>query len=328
METVCDNIDVITKSSLIFSSDGYKYDNYFSSDDDDYVVAVTNDGRNLKLVLDLAWTINDDYSEATVTYTLSGNDYVVTTTDITKNVVYEISCLRQGLTRYTAKITIYKDTYTYTENVYAEKLDHEYGDMEFDWNGTSCTAKIVCKNCGSYISSGCNVLEEFVEATCTEPAKIIYTATKTLEGVTGSDTKIVTYGEANGHTYGEPEWTWNEDYTSATATFSCENCDDQQTVTASNNDITSSKTTEATCEETGKTTYKAKVTFNGVEYTDEQIVATTSALGHNYTLSTITWEDDFSKAKATFICLNDSSHSLTKNMEVNTKTTATCTKDG
>ena len=75
--------------------------------------------------------------------------------------------------------------------------------------------------------------------------------------------------EATGHAYGEPEWTWNEELTAASAKFVCANCGDQQTVEAI---ITGEILTEATFHLAGEKKLTAKVTFNGKDYTDEKLV--------------------------------------------------------
>ena len=70
---------------------------------------------------------------------------------------------------------------------------------------------------------------------------------------------------ADGHAYGEPVWSWTDDF-KATATFTCANNDAHvENVTAT---VTNAVTTEATCEVDGVRTYTAKVTFEGKEYTD------------------------------------------------------------
>lgn len=71
---------------------------------------------------------------------------------------------------------------------------------------------------------------------------------------------------ATGHKYGEPVWSWADDYSSATAVFTCKYEDDTQTVTAS----VSSVTNPATAENDGSIVYTAVVTFAGKEYTDEK----------------------------------------------------------
>ena len=66
------------------------------------------------------------------------------------------------------------------------------------------------------------------------------------------------------HSYGQPTFAWAEDGKSATATFTCGTCQDEQTVKAT---ITSEVKTEATCTEKGTTTYTATVNFGGKDYT-------------------------------------------------------------
>ncbi len=73
---------------------------------------------------------------------------------------------------------------------------------------------------------------------------------------------------ALGHTYGEPEWAWDEDNI-ATATFECEKGDSVRTVEA---EVTY-ETIEATYTADGKTVYTATVEFEGKTYTDTKTVA-------------------------------------------------------
>ena len=67
------------------------------------------------------------------------------------------------------------------------------------------------------------------------------------------------------HAYGEPEWAWTDDYSSATAKFVCEN--DESHVETMTAEITSETTAPA-----GSTVYNATVTFNGNVYTDSKTV--------------------------------------------------------
>ena len=70
---------------------------------------------------------------------------------------------------------------------------------------------------------------------------------------------------ADGHAYGEPVWSWTDDF-KATATFTCaNNAAHVENVTAT---VTNAVTTEATCKADGVRTYTAKVTFEDKEYTD------------------------------------------------------------
>lgn len=84
------------------------------------------------------------------------------------------------------------------------------------------------------------------------------------------------YGRATGHDWGSPEWTWSEDYSSASAKFTCGN--DASHVETVNAAISSS-TTEPDCTNDGETVYTAEAVFNGEKYTDVQNV-TIPAAGH------------------------------------------------
>ena len=80
-----------------------------------------------------------------------------------------------------------------------------------------------------------------------------------------------------GHTWGAPEWDWADDYSSATATFTCGKVGTHiETLTAA---ITS-QTTPSERETDGATVYTATVTFNGQQYTNSQ-TQTLTAAGHN-----------------------------------------------
>ena len=133
-------------------------------------------------------------------------------------------------------------------------------------------------------------------ATCTENGVMTYTCTMC------SDTKTEVI-PATGHAYGEPVWSWNDDFT-ASATFTCTN--DATHVETVNATVTNEVTTEAACETTGVRTYTAKVTFEGEDYTDTK-TETLPATGHAYGAPVWKWNDDFT-ASATFTCANDTSH--------------------
>ncbi|MGX8692263.1 MAG: extracellular solute-binding protein [Clostridia bacterium] len=75
---------------------------------------------------------------------------------------------------------------------------------------------------------------------------------------------------AIGHDWGEPVWSWAEDYSAATATFTCKN-DAQHTVTVDAESITS-ETIAATTTAPGKTVYTATAFLEAVPYTDTKVV--------------------------------------------------------
>ena len=82
-------------------------------------------------------------------------------------------------------------------------------------------------------------------------------------------------------TYGDPEWTWTDDNSGATATFTTNDGDKEftQTVEA---EVTVSKDAD------GNTVYTAKVTFNGKEYTVTKVVKPESPDTGDHS-NTFTW---------------------------------------
>ena len=92
-------------------------------------------------------------------------------------------------------------------------------------------------------------------------------------------TTSVTITVEEHHNYGEPTWSWNNDFT-ASAVFTCTDDDGHtQTVPAT---VTDEVTTEPTCDKEGLRTYTAKVTFEGKEYTDTK-TEPIPAKGHTLT---------------------------------------------
>lgn len=112
------------------------------------------------------------------------------------------------------------------------------------------------------------------DATCTEPGYTGDLVCSVCNEVLEAGTVI----DPLGHSYGEPAWTWTEDGTAATATFTCGN-DESHTVVL-DGDITSEITKEAACGVAGEETFTATVTFAGKTYTDSKVLAT-AALDHD-----------------------------------------------
>lgn len=113
---------------------------------------------------------------------------------------------------------------------------------------------------------------EVVAPTCTEQGYTLHTCTGC------GDSYKDTYVSALGHSYGEPSWAWSEDYTNATATFTCTNDSEHvDTLTAT---VTDKVTTPVTCTTDGEKDYTATVTFNNQTYTDVKTV-TVKKTGHS-----------------------------------------------
>ncbi len=158
---------------------------------------------------------------------------------VTAAVTTPATCTEPGVTTYTATAEFDGKTYTAsTTRVDVPALGHTAGPV---------------------------VVENEVAPTCTEDGsydEVVYCSVCGAE----LERKTVTT-PATGHSYGEPVWTWNEELTEATAVFTCTACGDEQTLTA---EITEEITTEAAPHVEGEKKLTAKVTFEGVEYTDEK----------------------------------------------------------
>ena len=113
---------------------------------------------------------------------------------------------------------------------------------------------------------------EVVAPTCTEQGYTLHTC----KGC--GDSYKDTYVSALGHSYGEPSWAWSEDYTNATATFTCTN--DSEHVNTLTATVTDKVTTPVTCTTDGEKDYTATVTFNNQTYTDVKTV-TVEKTGHS-----------------------------------------------
>ena len=144
-------------------------------------------------------------------------------------------------------------------------------------------------------------------ATCTEAGSttVVCGLHPVMAEGTEADTETVTI-PATGHSWSLTGWQWNADYTSATATFTCENDSSHSTSISAQ---PTSVTTDATCTETGQTVYTAEVSLEGHLYTDEKSVQI-PALGHDYDdpAPVWNWADDYSSATVTLTCQNNPAH--------------------
>ena len=274
------------------------------------------------------FTWSDDYSIAEATFTCENDKTHVETADakVTSETVAAI-CEAPGKIIYTATVEFEGKTYTDSKETEIKAIGHKYVTPVFTWSDDYSTAKatFTCENDNAHVLvKECVVASKSVEATCTKAGKIVYTATVEFEGKTYTDSKKVEI-PAIGHKYGTPVFTWSDDYSTAEATFTCEN--DKTHVETVKAAVTS-KTTDATCTKAGKTVNTATVEFEGKTYTDSKETEI-KAIGHKYGTPVFTWSDDYSTATATFTCENDNAHVLVKECVVASKSVeATCTKAG
>ena len=130
------------------------------------------------------------------------------------------------------------------------------------------------------------------------------------------------------HRYGDPTYEWSDDYTTCTATRTCQD-DASHTETATATRVMAEQTQAPTCTEKGETTYKA--TFS-VDWAEEQAktVMDIPALGHNWGETVYTWSEDNTTCTATRVCKNDDEYSEAVTVTVTSEPTKapTCTEKG
>lgn len=192
-----------------------------------------------------------------------------------------ISTKGKGLYTVSFENDVFEDQ---TLEVELDELEPEYAEPEYVWaeDYSTVTATKRCTN-GDDSYSIVEVAEASAEITtdptCTEKGVTTYTAEFENEDFV-KQIKEVENIPATGHTYGEPEWIWAEDYSSATARFTCEEEDD---VTDKDVTPTYKVLVPASCGEVGSAAYVATVTLDGKTYSDTK-VAEIPAEGHNWSI--------------------------------------------
>ena len=248
------------------------------------------------------WSWNNDFTASAV-FTCTDDDGHTQTVPatVTDEVTTEPTCDKEGLRTYTAKVTFEGKDYTDTKTVPIPAKGHTLtavAEVPATCETAGVKAHWKCDVCGKLFSD--------------------------VEGETETTLEKLAI-PATGHAYGEPVWSWTDDF-KATATFTCTNdATHVKNVTA---EVTSAVTTPAACETTGVRTYTAKVTFEGKEYTSSK-TETIAATGHAYGAPVWKWTDDF-KATATFTCANDTTHVENVTAEVTSAVTtpAACETTG
>jgi len=201
-----------------------------------------------------------------------GHDY--------SSVVTEPTCTAKGYTTYTCSTC--GDSYV---DFYVDPKGHSYSEPAFTWaDDHTCKATYSCTVCDESATVDCTISSVSEDASCTVPGKIVYTATVDVGGIKYTDNKTVT-GEALGHSYGTPVFTWSQsvqrsaDWT-ASASFTCSRCGNMLTKQA---EVTQTASTAGNCQTHSTVTYTATVKQGDVSYTDEKTVS--GALGqHSLTL--------------------------------------------
>ncbi|MBQ2634327.1 MAG: S8 family serine peptidase [Oscillospiraceae bacterium] len=249
----------------------------------------------------------EDYSSVSVhmvcandpSHSLSGSTDAITVT-------YDPAptCTEDGYVSYDAVVDLDGMPVSVGIGLTAPATGHSYGAPVWTWSD-DCSMAVAAFTCTEgddtvELSSAVAADAEASAApSCEAAGQAVYVASVTgPDGETWTDTKTVTL-PATGHAWGEPEWTWEADYSAAKAKFTCANdASHVQDLDAT----VSPATTDPDCTTDGQTVYTATVTGpDGKQYSDEKTV-TLPATGHSYSAPVWTWAEDCSMAVATFTC--------------------------
>lgn len=237
-----------------------------------------------------AWTWSD-YTSATVkkSCTRTGCTHSVSATaSITNAITTAATCTATGVRTYTATATLDGATVTDKKTATIAKLPHSYSAAPTSWawtsDNTSATATFKCANCTTTETRTATVTSVVkTPATCEVKGTTTYTASanSSTSSTKYNNTKDVQDIEALGHDYGDAIWTWTADGKSASAKIVCTH--NSSHVLSGNAVVTSSVKNAATCTEKGTTTYSAKITLNGVQYTSTKDVQDIAMIAHSLT---------------------------------------------
>ncbi len=226
---------------------------------------------------------------------------------------------------------------SYTTYVEIEATGHTMSDWIIDEEATCLEGGSKHKECTvcqeTLIIDQINPLgHSFTQYVSNNDATSTEDGTKTAicdrDGCNETDT-ITDEGSMLGHEYSTPVWNWNGNE-SATATFTCINCEKdthKETLPAT---ITSVDKTPATCTSDGVRTYTSKVTFGGIDYSMDKD-ETLTMLGHDY-VPEWNWIS-YESVEVTFTCSHDNSHSGSATItgdgiSCEITKSVTCTTDG
>ena len=167
------------------------------------------------------YTWADDYSSCTAERVCSSDPThkETETVNSTYMVVTESSCEADGLGRYT--VLFENSAFAMqTHDTVIEAFGHVYKFDSFVWTDFTAQAKYVCSHDSSHIEyHNATVTSKVTTAPLCEKSGV-RTYTATYDG--HSDTKTEVLSEL-GHNWGEPTYTWSDDYSSCTAERVCLN---------------------------------------------------------------------------------------------------------
>ena len=212
-------------------------------------------------------------------------------------------------------------------------LGHLWDSAEYSWStdNSKCTYERSCTR------NGCDAVDTKTvdttsavtkNPTCTGNGTTTYTADFDNTDPAIQDQTKTTVISSLGHEFGEVTYTWTElgGTWFCTASHSCgrEGCK----VTETEQKEATAVTTDATCEDAGKTVYTA--VFEKEAFGSDVKEVEISPKGHSWGSASYTWSEDNATCTAKRVCKTDASHveEETVNTASNTIKVATCLESG
>ncbi|MBR7186256.1 MAG: hypothetical protein IKD43_02045, partial [Clostridia bacterium] len=184
------------------------------------------------------------------------------------------NCVTAGYTLYTCDVCAFSDMTTLPIADHIWIVNTAIGNEGWTWNavgenGYTATLHLMCNGgCEGTHEEVATVKSVTTEPTCEADGYITYTAAvKSATYGIYSATMTVEGESALGHVYGEPTWSWSDDYRTVIAIFNCTERGCQHSVTV-NATVTSAPSEEVE----NATVYTATVVFEGHTYTSIRTV--------------------------------------------------------
>ena len=237
-----DGLHHIDGADVALSSYSYTYDGTAHEP----TVTVTYDGEELVEGGDFEVSYADNVNAGTATATVTGLDSWTGTAEAT----FTIEKATQGISLATSADDVAALGTLHEGSTLSNPLAGAQGDVE-------------------YASSDTGVAEVDADGTVTITGGGTATITATALATDNYEAASASYdvtGSAHSYTT-DPTWEFADDYSSATATFTCDVDGCGQTVACETTDISSVTVTEATATSGGLVAWTATLTFGGTEWT-------------------------------------------------------------
>ena len=278
----------------------------------------------------VTWTWDDSVIPPTATAAFAcakDHDHDVTVNaEVAEIASTAAHCGEAGSVTYRASYNMDGVTYTTAggndKTVEEDALPHLWAVESWVWseNHSTVTLNLKCTRDPNHMHSIPGIAAQEVQvspAGCEADRVVKYAASASYEGYTfETETDHITLtGTAAGHDYDDtPEWIWAQDYSAATARFTCKNCPHTATVTDEHPGEHTRRA--ADCEYDRVVYYTADVTFKTSAAASEAHFAMTTddvtlagtKTAHDWGEIAYTWADDNSTVTATRTCRNYSSH--------------------